>query len=188
MTLLPIVVRELRVAARRKSTYRARFWTAFSSVSFGTYLVYVSGAVMGYANGTMVFDSLVVLCFWACLALSANTNDCISEEKREGTLGLLFLTDLKGHDIALGKLFSVSLISFYCLLGVLPIVAMSLLFGGITAVEFWEVALALLNVFFFSQCVGLLVSTFGQKRRTTTFWASIILLIIIRGGFLSCKI
>jgi len=27
------------------------------------------------------------------------TSDCLSEEKREGTLGLLFLTDLKGFDI-----------------------------------------------------------------------------------------
>ena len=32
MTLLPIVVRELRVAARRKSTYSARFKSAFVAV------------------------------------------------------------------------------------------------------------------------------------------------------------
>ena len=32
------------------------------------------------------------------------TADCLSEEKREGTLGLLFLTDLKGYDVVFGKL------------------------------------------------------------------------------------
>ena len=36
------------------------------------------------------------------------TADCLSEEKREGTLGLLFLTDLKGYDVVLGKLVATS--------------------------------------------------------------------------------
>ena len=31
------------------------------------------------------------------------TADCISQERREGTLGLLFLTDLRGPDVALGN-------------------------------------------------------------------------------------
>ena len=103
MTFLPIVVRELRVAARRKSTFRTRFWTAFTAIAFGSYLVCVSD-MMGSAGGNMAFNILIGMCFVSCLSLVRNTNDCISEEKREGTLGLLFLTDLKGHDIALGKL------------------------------------------------------------------------------------
>ena len=31
------------------------------------------------------------------------TADCLSEEKREGTLGLLFLTDLRGYDIVVSS-------------------------------------------------------------------------------------
>src|SRR5208337_4451614 len=120
---------------------------------FGSFLVFVSGVFLGRGRGSMggamVFNSLVWLCFLACLFLAANTVDCISEEKREGTLGFLFLTDLKGYDIALGKLFSSSLLSFYLLLGVFPVVALSMLLGGVTVREFWQVALALLNVFFF---------------------------------------
>jgi hypothetical protein len=176
MIFLPIVVRELRVAARRKSTYRTRFWTACAAVAFGGYLLLMSGAFMGRAQGTMVFNSLAGLCFLSCLSLARNTLDCISEEKREGTLGFLFLTDLKGHDITLGKLFSGSLISLYSLLGVFPVVAVSLLFGGVSAVEFWEVALALLNVFFFSQSAGIFVSALSRKRNTANFGAAAILL------------
>ena len=186
MIFLPIVVRELRVAARRKSTYRARFWTAFAAIAFGSYLVFVSGAFPWGRpqGGMMVFNSLAWLCFLSCLSLATNTVDCISEEKREGTLGFLFLTDLKGHDIALGKLFSSSLISFYSLLGILPIVAVSLLFGGVTATEFWAVALALLNVFFFSQAAGILVSAFSRKRNRATFAAGMILLGYTIGFYL----
>ena len=35
MTFLPIVDRELRVAARRKSTYRIRAWTAVIALAVG---------------------------------------------------------------------------------------------------------------------------------------------------------
>jgi hypothetical protein len=181
MTFLPIVVRELRVAARRKSTYRVRFWTAFGAIIFGSYLVFVSGAFLGRRSGAVVFSSLVSIGFLGCLFLVANTVDCISEEKREGTLGFLFLTDLKGYDIALGKLFSSSLLTFYLILGVFPVVALSMLLGGVSAREFWEVALALLNVFFFSQAVGILVSTLSRNRRSANSAATVLLLAYAGG-------
>jgi hypothetical protein len=180
MIFLPIVVRELRVAARRKGTYRARFRTAFAAIVFGSYVVFVSGAFFGGGRGSvggaMVFNTLAALVFLSCLSLVRNTVDCISEEKREGTLGFLFLTDLKGHDIALGKLSSSSLISFYSIFGILPIVAVSLLLGGVSARQFWQTALALLNVFFFSQTAGLLVSSFSRKRNSAAFGAAALLL------------
>ena len=178
MIFLPIVVRELRVAARRKGTYRARFWTALAAIAFGSYLVCVFDMMgrAGRPGGAMVFNTLAVLCFLSCLSLARNTLDCISEEKREGTLGFLFLTDLKGHDIALGKLFSSSLISFYSIFGIFPIVAVSLLLGGVSARQFWQTALALLNVFFFSQTAGLLVSGFSRKRNNAAFGAAALLL------------
>jgi hypothetical protein len=180
MIFLPIVVRELRVAARRKSTYRMRFRTAFAAIVFGSYLVFVFSAFSGGGRasmgGLMVFNGLAWLCFLCCLSLAINTVDCISEEKREGTLGFLFLTDLKGHDIVLGKLFSSSLVAFYSILGILPIVAVSMLLGGVSARQYWLMALALLNVFFFSQAAGLVVSAFSRKRNSASFGATVLLL------------
>jgi len=55
-----------------------------------------------------------------------------------------------------GKLFSSSLVTFYLILGILPIVRF-LLLGALRA-GILEVALALLNVFFFSQSAGILIS------------------------------
>ena len=163
MTLLPIVVRELRVASRRKSTYSIRFRTALMAVVFGAVFLPALGALKpAGGSGLVMFQTLVFLCFFYCLGLASNTADCISEEKREGTLGLLFLTDLSGWDVALGKLCANSLKSFYAVLGTFPVVAISLLLGGVSAGLFCKAALALLNVFFFAHCAGLLASVLSR--------------------------
>jgi hypothetical protein len=185
MTLLPIVVRELRVAARRRSTFRVRFSTACVAAGVCGYLILVSKDMMGRPQGGLIFSVLASICFLTCLSLSGNTVDCISDEKREGTLGFLFLTDLKGHDIALGKLFSSSLISFYALMSMFPVGAICLLLGGVSATAVWQAALALLNVFFFSQCVGLFVSAFTVKRATGAGLAGLILGVYTLGFFLA---
>ena len=95
------------------------------------------------------------LCVFAGVFL---TSDCLSEEKREGTLGLLFLTDLKGYDVVLGKFFARSLNAFYGMLALLPVTGIPLLLGGVTGSEFWRMVLALVNILFFSLATGMLIS------------------------------
>jgi len=68
---------------------------------------------------------------FSLLAGPVVTADCLREEKREGTLGLLFLTDLKGYDVALGKWVAASLSPFYTLLAAIPILALSFFLGGV---------------------------------------------------------
>src|SRR5438094_2612698 len=87
----------------------------------------------GYAFGLCLFPGVFL------------TADCLSEEKREGTLGLLFLTDLKGYDVVLGKLMATSLNAFYGLLAIFPLLALPLLLGGVSLWEFCRVMLALVN-------------------------------------------
>jgi ABC-type transport system involved in cytochrome c biogenesis permease component len=156
MTLLPIVVRELRVAARSRMFYLGRFLTALGAVGLGSYLMVVFNAAdfargMGVAGGRIVFTALAWAGLFYCVGLARNTVDCVSEEKREGTLGLLFLTDLKGCDVALGKLCSNSVKSFYGLLAAVPVVCCAWVMGGVGAGELWMTVQALLNVFFFSR-------------------------------------
>ena len=79
---------------------------------------------------------------------------------------MLFLTDLKGYDVVLGKLIATSLNSFYGLLAVFPALAIPLLFGGVTVGEFWRMVLLLANTLFFSVTAGLLVSAISRRQRT----------------------
>jgi ABC-type transport system involved in cytochrome c biogenesis permease component len=185
MTLLPIVVRELRVTARSRSFYRARFWTAFASVVFGSYLMFVFAMMsVGRAaggGGREIFGAISGVGLFYCILLARNTADCVSEEKREGTLGLLFLTDLKGYDVVLGKLCANSVRSFYCLLATVPVVSLAVVMGGVNATEVWRTVLALLNVFFFSQAAGLLISTLSRDHRRATAGTAAVLVAYFIG-------
>src|SRR5205085_4779965 len=87
------------------------------------------------------------------------TADSLSEEKREGTLGFLFLTDLRAHDVVGGKLVATSVRAASALLAIFPVLGITLLMGGVTAVQFWKSALALINSLFCSLTAGLLISS-----------------------------
>src|SRR4029077_3158439 len=116
--------------------------------------------------GGSIFMWLSGFAFIYCLMAGArNTADCLSEEKREGTLGLLFLTDLKGYDVVLGKLAATSLNSFYGLLAIFPVLAIPLLLGGVTPGEFWRMALPLFNTLFCSLCAVIRVSSWSGGER-----------------------
>jgi hypothetical protein len=182
---LPIVNRELRVAARKRSTFWLRIAAALTALVIGSGCMVLSMAqgTRSWGLGSVLFSVLT----WLCLAagLSAGlffTSDCLSEEKREGTLGLLFLTDLRGYDVALGKLLATSLRGFYALLAVLPILAVTLVMGGITGAQFWKSALALVNALFFSLAAGLLVSALSRDSQKALMGTLFLLLLLALGG------
>ena len=118
--------------------------------------------------------------FTACFRAGISTVDCLSVEKREGTLGLLFLTDLKGYDVVLGKLVATSLNGFYGLLAVMPVLALSMLLGGISNAEFWRMALVLADTFLFSLAIGIFCSSVSRDARRATS-ANFALLLLFLG-------
>ena len=63
---------------------------------------------------------------------------------------MLFLTDLRGYDVVIGKMAANSINAFYGILAVLPIFGVPLLMGGITLGEFGRMALLAVNALFFS--------------------------------------
>jgi ABC-type transport system involved in multi-copper enzyme maturation permease subunit len=176
----PIVERELRVAARRRDTYRLRALTALVAIlTFGWLsLLMVQGNLPPSQKGRYLFLTLFGGAFIYCLLAGARlTADCISEEKRDGTLGLLFLTDLRSFDIVFGKLAATSLTSVYAVLAIVPVVALPVQLGGITGTELWQAALVLLNATFFSLAAGLLVSTLSRNERKAMFGTVFIILL-----------
>ena len=98
MTFLPIVGRELRVASRRRGTWLTRLIAAFIAIAIGAFILLVAEAdQVPTAIGKEMFTTVAGFLFiYVLIAGALVTCDCLSEEKREGTLGLLFLTDLKG--------------------------------------------------------------------------------------------
>jgi len=184
MTFLPIVERELRVRARRKSTYRFRLFAALGAILLVGFLLLAAEASSAPGSvGKWMFNVLAWVSFLYCLSDGArNTTDCLSEEKRSGTLGLLFLTDLRGYDVVLGKLMATSLNSFYGMLAIFPPLAIPLVIGGVTVGEFWRLVLVLLNTLFFSLTTGLVVSAASRDERRA--WGSTVALLLIFAGVL----
>jgi ABC-type transport system involved in multi-copper enzyme maturation permease subunit len=116
MKALPIVERELRSAARGRAFYRWRSLIVGLGLAIMALLTVsmASDGTPAEIQGRRLFNALVALSWlYAGLAAIASTSDSISREKREGTLGLLFLTDLRGTDIILGKLAASSLNLIY---------------------------------------------------------------------------
>ena len=104
------------------------------------------------------------------------TADCVSSEKREGTLGLLFLTDLKGYDVICGKLAANSLNAIYGLLAILPVLGLPVMLGGVTFAQFVKLAIALFSTMVLSLSVGIFVSTYSRNERKAMFFTVLILL------------
>jgi ABC-type transport system involved in multi-copper enzyme maturation permease subunit len=185
VTFLPIVERELRVAARKRSTYWLRTVAASIALVIGSAcLLLFSVAGFGpWGPGGMIFRAIMWL--FVCIALGAGlffTSDALSEEKREGTLGFLFLTDLRGYDVVAGKLLATSLRGFFPLLAFFPIVALTLLMGGVAGTQFWKTSLALLNALFFSLASGLFVSAISRDSQRALAGTLLLMLLFIFGG------
>lgn len=185
MPFLPVAGRELRVAARKRRTTWLRVVAAIGALAIGAGFLMMNAAIG--ANSSSFGRGLFGTLTWLSLAAGLMTGifltaDCISEEKREGTLGFLFLTDLRGYDVVGGKLMASSLRAFFPLLAIFPILATSLLMGGVTPGQFWKGALALLNVLFFSLSAGLLVSSFSRDSQRAMMGTLLVLLFCCAAG------
>lgn len=188
MMLAPIIDRELRLAARKRSTFWLRVAAAVIGFIFALAIFGIEEMkrIAGFGTGNfggVLFGVLTWLALAAALAAGIFfTADCLSEEKREGTLGFLFLTDLRGYDVAGGKLFATSLRAAYAFLALVPILAMALLMGGVTAAQFWKTSLALLNALFCSLAGGLFVSAMSRDSQKAFAGTFLLLLALTFGG------
>lgn len=164
MTVLPIVERELRVASRRRGTYWNRAFSATIAVLVFGLMFVLSATEPTRQLGQTLFTVLSVGYLGVSLMMGAFfTADAISEEKREETLGLLFLTDLKAYDVVFGKLVASSVGAIYATLAMLPVLAIPLLLGGVSWGEFARVVLVLVTTMFLSLAAGVMVSSMMRQ-------------------------
>jgi ABC-type transport system involved in multi-copper enzyme maturation permease subunit len=182
MTFLPLVGREMRAVARHRGILRVRWWAALLAISVAVVLLAALAATSSGSRLSKPFFSILTgYAFGLSLLTGILTADSLSSERREGTLGLLFLTELKGYDVVLGKFIPSLLNSFYILLALLPITALPLLFGGITITEFWRRAMALTDALFVSLAGGTLVSALQRDSQRAMVGALALVLLLVGG-------
>jgi ABC-type transport system involved in multi-copper enzyme maturation permease subunit len=158
MTWLPIVERELRAQARLGLTYGMRvagalallLLLAWMYIRLGPYFVGgFGGQIFGYLN------CVVFLAIWIVVPLISA--DCISRERREGTLGLLFLTPLKAGEIILAKGLVHGMRALTLWLATLPVLTIPFLIGGVT----WREAVLSAVINFSAICWALAAGVAG---------------------------
>jgi ABC-type transport system involved in cytochrome c biogenesis permease component len=166
---LPVVSRELREASRQKATYWNRVVAA--SVALIIFFLFWLGLRREPAHvlGQSIFYSLSALAGIICALAGSSVADSISKEKREGTLGLLFLTNLRGYDVVTGKIAAGSLGTIYRVMAILPFAAIGFLLGGVEMDMFLRVVLLCGNTIFLS----LTLAAYWSSRMTTS-WASLL--------------
>jgi len=184
MNVWPVIQRELRAQARHRATY-------WSRVYGGLLLVLVFAAVMGFAAetdsarlGSVLFGNLhtvMVAAIWFIVPLM--TADCIARERREGTLGLLFLTPLTPAGVALGKSLLHALRAVSLLLVAVPLLCLPVMLGGVS----WRDAVLALLLdgagLVLALALGLLASTFAVTWTRAVIWSAC--LSLLGFGFLS---
>ena len=178
MQLLPIVQRELLVAARQRMTYLSRTLSAGILLPVFALLQNLHAGGGTFA-GPHILSILSTIVFVECMLAGIRyTSDSISEERRERTLGLLFLTDLKGADIVLGKVFARGLRAVFSLLAAFPTLALTVLIGGVTGSQVAAVCLTLLLCIVFSLSAGMFISSRGFRERNVLVGTLVFLILI----------
>lgn len=176
MTLFPVAQRELLMAARRRTLFRVRTGAAMLAVAIGFFGLLVS---QGDAGGTGIFTLLVVV---AAVAIGVAglllTVDSVAVERRDGTLGLLFLTELSGFDVVAGKLAAAALGAGSALLAALPVMAIVVLLGGVTGGEVLRTGLALVNLLWVTAATGMFASA-GHRESGRALLHGVILLLVL---------
>src|SRR5439155_21979260 len=146
----PVIVRELRAQARQPLTHWLRvvggisvagamglaFWTMRSLDRQGDrgMFRFVSAAASNpiHTFGITLFGKMNLFIFaaiWVFVPLA--TADAVSRERREGTLALLYLTELRSFGIVVGKAFVHMLRAASLFLTMTPWLMLPLVFGGV---------------------------------------------------------
>lgn len=185
MTFLPIIERELRLRARSRVTHWVRFTVALGGALLCVQQLIVSGPLSTPAAvGRHVFNEMTGAAFLLCCSACDLAVEAINTERREGTLGLLFLTRVRSFDVLAGKLVSVGTTSLCALAALVPVLMIPVLAGGVTASEAFRKAAGLLATLLFALGAGLCGSAAQPQRFKAACVALLIVVMTALGPFL----
>jgi len=182
MSVLPLVERQLRVRARSPACY----WMRLAAALAGILVCLPALTLFGGANsnqaemGASAFNGLVVAAFILCCFSGFLTVDGISRERREGTLGLLFLTRVRVLDVLLGNFGAAGLAGLCALAAGVPVLILPILTGGVSGGEAARKVLALFDMMILSLAAGLWASARGRgwwscaRSAALVLWAAVL--------------
>jgi len=175
MLLLSILAREFCAAARRKRTWVLRFVLGAISAAV-LYWLHSIFYVWSEATGR---DVLLLQAWQGVIMLSLIapllTAGAITEERNNGTLGLLFLTHLRPLHIVLGKTLTGGLNLILLCAMLVPFLLMPVLLGGVDWQTTVGLALNCASLLLLCLALGLFCSTLTRATLQAAFAAYMLL-------------
>jgi ABC-type transport system involved in multi-copper enzyme maturation permease subunit len=176
LTALPVITRELKAESRRPWNYWTRVTAgALVTGSFAWTALPASGSQtsgLNLFNGASILGLMLI---WSVAPLL--TADCLSQERREGTLGLLFLTPLTASGIVIGKSIVHAVRAASLLLAAVPLVSISLVFGGVSGSAILLMVMHQAGALCLALAAGLLASAWSRDWMRATI-ASVSLTVL----------
>ena len=179
MSLLPVLERELRAGARQTLTHALRVLAAATLLGVAGWF-WLTADLTGNVGGDLfqwLHDALLIS-IWVLVPML--TADCISRERREGTLALLFLTPLRPANIVLAKAMAQGLRAFTLWLATIPVLTLPFIVGGVS----WKEAVLSVLISFSSVCLalsaGLVVSARSRNAMRSLVAAGLLSVLFIQ--------
>lgn len=178
---LALVERELRGLARQGQLFWVRVASGAVAIG-GLALILIQDVVVGAGLGQYLFAQTNRTLYFTILVIGPFiTADCIAQEKREGTLGLLFLTPLSSFDIILGKAAVNAVRGLTIVVAALPITIFPVLWGGVTSGQMLQALVFQITAICIALCAGILASTRHREWLPAVVWAEIYCLVMLAG-------
>ncbi len=170
--LPPMVERELRVALLRRKAHGQWLAAAWAAGAVTLLSILIVGLASNRSSGRMLFQWLFALALLRVVTQGFSlTTDLFSEERRNGTLGLLVLTGMQPIAIFTSKLLGAMVLAIYGLLGAMPFFAITFLAGGVPVSQFVCGLASLATTLLFCVAAGLLASVLHRDGGQAQFVA-----------------
>ncbi len=162
----PVILRELRAGSRRWTTYWLRLLAAGAVLAAIAY--WLTQPRFAVTSPARAGHEIFLLLHWVVLAaiwiiVPMLTADTLSREKREGTLGLLFLTNLSARAIVFAKGAAAGLLALTLWLSVVPIMTVPVLMGGVPSQEIIFSCSVALGSICVALAAGLMASAISRR-------------------------
>lgn len=175
----PLIERELRAASRKPQLREARKWGTLACAAIAA-LFLIIGPSSGIADWG---KNLNLLLFWAgviiVLQVPTYTVGLFAEDRRNQTLGLIFLCGISPMELFVSKTLGAALVSLSRLMIVYPFFSISFLGGGLSLDVFVATVTCLPVLMFFAFSVCVLASVLCREESTAMFVAMLF-------SFLTC--
>lgn len=182
LNLSPLIYRELSLALRGRWSGPFRFLVPGLALAAAFVLLFLSRDDDPRKLGGYLFNILILLGLGHILVSTRGVcGRFFTQERRDKTLGLLFLTRLGPAEIMLGKATGVALSILYPLLGILPGLAVSFLMGGIGSALLGAAITTLFALLALALSLKLMTSVLCEDENAAETFADVTLLVLALG-------